>query len=547
MPDGKRMAALAIAVSDPKPLAYLSGALNGARDFNKWATALGYESRLLTDEKDPVTLDRLRAELEDMLKPASEPIYRFSIYFAGHGLIREAEEGLWLLSDWYDKMRAVAVEVLKRRLYWYDIKQISIFADACRSLPTDIYAADLAADPVLGRGPRQPTFPPVIDKFIAAQDGAKTYMITGEKPESDRCLFSGVLLQGLWGARTEAFSSIFSNKVTSQSLAAYLQGEVPKIAERYNCILMPSVLPTFPPGDDIYYDHNADPSPPSFPDWPPSQTSTKLGVVTASEPASAAALLEQLRNQTRPDRHEAGSGFALEGMPIKAIWTTPEISAERLGAQQWWRIGQVVGRELDYPTPVLIEFEDGCFAALAMLPSFFATILRETRGVTAVIYREVHSDPDVAAGTEDAIAEMETGALRADRATDLAVELRQLKHFDPVRGVLSAYLYDSICDIESVCRMASFYIQEGQPIPYDIALLAQVKTEWRDGRLYAHVPAIAARQPRTLAEQRFAWTHSATPKATGIVGGLWPWMRQGWAFFDEAEVSSNLVLPISLH
>lgn len=541
MSDGKRRAVLAVAVSDAKPLAYLGGALNGARDFSKWAFALGYETRLLTDEKDPVTFDRLRIEMEDILE--GEPIHRFIIYFAGHGLIREAEEGLWLLSDWYTKMRAVAVEVLKRRLYWYGIKQLTIFADACRSLPTDIYAADLAADPLLGRGPQQPTIPPAIDKFIAAQDGVKTYMITGQKPENDRCLFSGVLLQGLWGARTEAFSGNSPNKVTSQSLAAYLQGEVPKIAQRYDLNVIPSVLPTFPPGDDVYYDLNADPSPPSFPDWPPAHTSTQLGVLTASEPASDAVLLDQLRNQDRPDRHEIECGFASEGSPVKAIWTSTDISAKRLEAREWWRIGPTRGSASEYPIPILIEYEDDCFAALTILPSFFVTILREPRGVTAVIYREIHCDPGVAAATEDAIAEMEAGALRADRATDLAVALRQLKHFDPVRGVLSAYLYDSISDIESICRMASFYVQEGQPIPYDIALLAGLKCELDDGRLYAHVPAISARRPRTEAEEHFTWTHSTTPKGIGLVGGLWPWMRQGWAFLDEVEAVSNLVLP----
>jgi hypothetical protein len=93
------------------------------------------------------------------------------IYFAGHGLIREAEEGLWLMSDWYNELRAVAVELLKRRLYKYQIDQIAIFADACRSLPTSIDIADLVADGVLGRGPSLVDTMPPIDKFIAAQDG----------------------------------------------------------------------------------------------------------------------------------------------------------------------------------------------------------------------------------------------------------------------------------------------------------------------------------------------------------------------------------------
>jgi hypothetical protein len=80
--------------------------------------------------------------------------------------------------------------------------------------------------------------------------------------------------------------------------------------------------------------------------------------------------------------------------------------------------------------------------------------------------------------------------------------------------------------------MAHFYIGHYQPIPYDIALLAELKGEWRDGRLWAQVPAVAAREPRTEAERPFSWTHEATPEGQGVVGGLWPWMRQGWTFLD---------------
>jgi uncharacterized caspase-like protein len=112
-----RDVALAIGVRDAKPLKSLQGAINGAQGFHDWATKLGYASRLLTDEDEPVTMARLRTELEALLKPDAGPIHRLLLYFAGHGLIREAEEGLWLLSDWWTERKAVAIEVLKRRLF----------------------------------------------------------------------------------------------------------------------------------------------------------------------------------------------------------------------------------------------------------------------------------------------------------------------------------------------------------------------------------------------------------------------------------------------
>lgn len=575
MANSKRMVALAIGVSDAERLRYLRGALNGATEFAKWATAFGYDATLLTDETDPVTIPRLRQELDRILQPAAKPIHRLLLYFAGHGLIREAEEGLWLLSDWYDEYRAVAVEGLRRKLYLHGISQIAIFADACRSLPPSIEASDLIPDHVLGRGPAGRT-EPAIDKFIAAQDGAEAFAIPGATPEEDRCLFSGVLLEGLWGTKPAAFSKLFANKITSRSLAEYLKAEVPPLARRYSLKLTPSVSPTFPEGDDIYFGDGTPPEPPAFPIWPPAGQFTRMGpgeVVTSNrsrvgrvgpesfdvlgpqvdhsgdaEPAPkppGPSLQTQLRDQSRPTHFETGAGFAAAGRPVSAVWTPADVLAETHGEANWWRVRQQTSSSLDKLIPLLIEFDDGLFAATTAMPQFIATVLRDQRGVSALIYREVYTAPEIARTTERAIATMESGALHADALTDLAVELRQGKHADPVRGVISAYLYESIGDIDNIRRMAFYYIQNYQPIPYDIALLAHLPCErHNDGLLWATVPAVAARAPRTGEERKYDWTYEATPERQGVVGGFWPWMRQGWTFCDDAaDDRSALVTP----
>jgi hypothetical protein len=556
MPQERRMLALSIGVGDAQPLPYLPAAVNGAHAFHEWATALGYQASLLTDEDAPVTVARLRDELDAMLKPGNSPVHRLVLYFAGHGLIREAEEGLWLLSDWHKDLRGVAIEVLKRRLRLYGVKQLAIFGDACRLLPPDIDSADLTPDGVLGRGPSQSQTMLEVDKFIAAQDGTATYMVPGTNPENDRCLFSGVLLEGLWGTKPSAFSAVRKKKITSNSLGTYLKSEVPKVAKRYKQMLDPVVSFTFPEGDDIYFDLETQQlNPPLFPKWPAPElmlgmrAPASLGEEEAVEVARdgerrAQRLLKEVRSQSRPNHFETESGFATHGQPVVAVWTTKEVIAEIHGESDWWRIGRRGGSPIEAPTPVLIEFEDGLFAAVTSLPRFIGSVLRDERGVSALIYREIYTNPDVAKLTEDAIAQMENGALRADAKTDLAVELRQGKHADPVRGVISAYLYDSIADVESIRRMAYHYVEHHQPIPYDIALLAQIKGELRNGLLWAKVPAVPRREPRTKTEQRSDWTWNETPAVEGFVGGLWPWMRQGWTFLDNpADDGSTLILP----
>jgi hypothetical protein len=277
MPGGKRKVAICIGVGQAgtlpgRRLPYLSGAINGASGFAKWASALGYETKLVIDEDEPVTMDRLRREIQTLLEAAArragaEPIHRLVLYFAGHGLIRELEDGLWLLSDWDVKLEAVAVESLRRRLYKYNIEQVAIFADACRKLPADVLDADLDRIGVLLNGPASVTVP-AIDRFTSAQDGSESYMVPGETPDDDRCIFSGVLLEALWGTKPAAFSKLVHGKITGRSLAEFLKTEVPRVANRYQYQLHPTASPTFPEGDDIYFGDVVAPTPPTFPQWP---------------------------------------------------------------------------------------------------------------------------------------------------------------------------------------------------------------------------------------------------------------------------------------
>jgi hypothetical protein len=52
------------------------------------------------------------------------------------------------------------------------------------------------------------------------------------------------------------------------------------------------------------------------------------------------------------------------------------------------------------------------------------------------------------------------------------------------------------------------------------------------------------RAPRTKAEEQHSWTYVATPALDGVVGGLWPWMRQGWTFLDDPlDDGSKLISP----
>jgi hypothetical protein len=574
------MVALALGVAKAKSLPRLPGALNGARAFGNWANTLGYETHVVTDDLAPVTIDTLRAVLQDILE---EPIARLILYFAGHGLIREAEQGLWLLTDWLDTLRAVHVELLKRNLYRYPVDQISIISDACRSSAVDITLADLTFDGVLNRGPKDFDTIPPIDKFVATLDGAETYMIPGKRPAQHRCLFSGVLMEGLWGIDQTAFDPE-RHKVTSRSLAAFLEEQVPARAKLYGRAVNPQTSPLFRAPTDIYLD-SPPPMAPQFAPWP--DPDSLLDDAAAEEAGEAAAdaseggaqqLLEfdeevqpvefyigssvthrvlwrtpdQLEGQTpssamhdqlvqsRPPRGQVG--FFTAGTPVRTAWTPKDVNVDTYPDGNWRQLRDKQPRDqhspLSHPAPLLFELDDHLYAAATALPNFAASLLSDARGVSALVYHEIHA-PDLAYRTEDLLAEMEDGALRADQKLDLAADLREFKHVDPVLGVISSYLYDSIGDIDSIRRMASFYVLNQQPIPYDVAMLATLRGRWKDGLLFVDIPAVPEREPRTDAEKKARWTHCKTDETSGVVGGLWPWLRQGWDYVE------NVASPVS--
>jgi len=600
MADEQRMVCIAIAVADAVRNKFLSGALNGAKLIHEWARALDYESTLITDAESPVTITKLREQLEEALWPSTvDPAGRRApppttdrliVYFAGHGLLRGAEEALWLLSDW-ERGRAVGMEALRKALHRYPITHLAIISDACLSLPADMNQAELEPDPVLYRGPT-PRSPPWYDRFVATQEGTTTFMVPGNDPEDDRCVFSGVLLEGLWGLNEAAFSKRQPDAVTGNSLSVFLKTEVQRVSAIYSDPRVPSVGATFPEGEDIYFERNPRLQRPAFPQWPDKTVLLGMGVgrprsdvtdelafpvgpsgaseiklagddkpILIQEWIASGDLLAMPRRhkkrlRTFPDlSHQLdtplpkgfpfGPGLAAFGAAVRAIWHAPKIAFTQYGQSPWWTVQLSVTPDhwMPQPAPVLIEFADGRFVATVVSHDMITRVARDGHGASAILMPELAGSGQTRLARQAMLA-MEQGALHAEKAVNLAVLLRQYKHADPVLGVISAYLYDTMGDVESIRRMAYYYLSRGQSIPYDIALLGLLHGWERNGQLWASVPPVPERKPRNALEAKRDWTHVATPGIDGYVGGNWPWMRQGWVFLeDPTDEESTLIAP----
>jgi hypothetical protein len=574
MVNGKRMVAVVIGVADPScdrtpsDLAYLKAAINSAHSFFEWATAVGYEARLLTDEDQPVTMAKLRATLEESLPPHTPPAHRLVLYFAGHGLLQGVEQALWLLSAWRSEGRAVGVRALQRMLYRYGLAQISIFADACRSLPASMDCVEVTADGVLGIGP-EPRVEADVDMFVAAQDAAQTYAIPGDAPEQDRCIFSGVLLEGLWGLNPAAFSTKTKvHTITGPSLKTYLKFEVPRIATRYNVELNPSASTSFDENDNIYLESGAEMQPPKFQPWPPLKSLLEMGWPKGLMTVRVAQQTEQ-----RPPLPDCSGGFAPPTSiavysPLNfAVWmhngnyTKPRaIGSEFWSAAQRYQVtqrditvwmGVAVGFPTKTPRPAVIVFEGGIFAPVIAIPDLTVALRYEPgHGVSEITYSYLYGG-GTPLEAEAAIAQIDSGRLQQDAleklTKSLANYIRRASDIDPIVGVINAYIYDSIGDVDTIRRIAFYFANRRRAIPYDIALLAHLKPIREDNLgLWVQVPALPKRTLKEKDPMHPPWTRTPTASAEGLLAGNYPWMRQGWAFLDEfvGECAPALVQPI---
>ena len=195
---------------------------------------------------------------------------------------------------------------------------------------------------------------------------------------------------------------------------------------------------------------------------------------------------------------------------------------------------------------LLVELETGDFASCPTMGDMVTRLMIGADGAVAMVMtsRPRPYGPSLReiAMTEGAVSQLYSGRLARDATFDRAVDLRMMKHANPVLGVISAYLYDSVGDRESIRRMAWFYVQHDQAIPYDIAFLAELPVLGIDqDQLRVEIPATKRRKARTASEKAHEWVTRATSKAEGWVAGRWPWLRQGWPYVADPSEAERMM------
>lgn len=530
---------LTIGVSEAPPLSHLPGAITVAHEMGDWARKSGFATEVITDEnKISVTIARIRETLLEMLSTNDE-VELFILHFAGHGFRSGAEQNVWLPSDWHKEMRAISVEGLKRQLYRHGIKSLSIFGDACRSLPTDIDTADIFGDPVLPRGPYD-AIAPIIDRINAVGDGQQAYMLKGDGVAPPRCVFSTVLVEGLCGLKDEAFDKYNPDCVIPESLALFSRDRLKEIGETYDLKCFPDYATGLPREHAIYFRRGENPADLPIPQWPAPPSSLVHAPDNTGESLQASppdiefrAFKRHFQDSLSLHSYLAPWSFnlAIRGAVPKKIWSASPVEKKRIDIDG---AAYLVRGTADCAIQILVEFEDGVFASAVVYENLITLISRDENGeINWTCTSEFHGFRRGLRTSINVISDLQAGNLSADKVDDIAAKLREEKHINPTLGAITSYLYDYTGDIDSIRRMAFFYCLYAQPMPFDVAFMGLLLTKEGRNAIVADVPPTPARLQSQANDRLPNWVTRATDGAVGQVAGLWPWLRQGWQFMED--------------
>ncbi len=256
-------AAVLIGIGNIAGMTPLPGAVSGALDMAKWATNQGWDSvRVFSDAGgQPVSYQTVFQHIDSLLRPRS--LQQLLLYFAGHGQCWAVDADFWILTGTRvpgDVVNVANTITLARQS---GVPNITIIADACRSIGTANDAAISQIAVPLFPGEINPASRSRVDQFYATQptqaaleirrrvdqEGAIAGDATKEMEIAARQshgVFTQCLLAALNGLEDAAKSRMNDDRIViqPQRLADFLKQKVPResgilggFAQRPDCRL----------------------------------------------------------------------------------------------------------------------------------------------------------------------------------------------------------------------------------------------------------------------------------------------------------------------
>jgi hypothetical protein len=589
---------VSIGVSKPNDLARLPGAISAAEGMAQWARDNGYLTLLLHDEMVPeITIDILRVRITELITGVTKrtDLKRLVIYFAGHGASLGVGDIYWVLTNWNKRTtEAIRVISLQRMLEFFGPEQVSVIGDTCQEFTARFM--DLDGSAVLDRPePAEDRRRFELDRFFASDAGLQAFMIKASgEGDKDFCLFTEVLLDALEGdARDVYYEDVDERRlVTSQSLTKYLERVVAIEAGRHGVRMTPSLSPGFW-SDRTYLtitgrqsqlgglDHILSSN--DKPTLPGGELGGLLGEVGAiqgglggvlgggsrvlksasphslrrvrpelqprdnmSEPHMASdslerelrrvEIFEELRSVGVLAKLHEGCGLSVSGVKVKKIQLANGELVRVHRQPEWYEVRLDPGVDDRYVwSDTLITLKDGRILSACVVKNFFTSAHFSDPATLSLWHSSIEERTSVLS-TLEVLADLHAGQLNEKNIIGIGAAMRHGKHRVMTKGCIAAQFYDAIRDIDSLRSIAAFYAKRRQPVPLDIILYGGGTISEVDEKLYACIPAVKRRQPRTEEESRHPFTYEDTPVfSQHPIAGRVPWMRQAWSALETVS------------
>lgn len=547
-----------IAVQKPDDMTPLPGVWTALKKVSRFVNAATRHDApiLITDEDGPVTIQRVKNALKKRVL-LERP--RITVYFCGHGAYIDGTE-VWYLSHGRKNGRnngeeQINVMAFRDVLATYGPAQISFFSDACQTVDTMSGAARQVLDPH-----KSAFFQPQYDIFRATIRGEAAYASKADGP-----LFSKVMSEVLnTSPPEEAMVAIDGagphvRGVSSQSLAKYMHYNMPDYAAVEGVQQQPELLPALFLDNDYIIVSRERPYESGAgggkgggkgrgkggggdADWRPDENSVVDTINSISSewrgPFWDRAISDAASNRRKPvleaylfggaktnlvrNRLHLANGIAKQGIAVaddRLSYDLRDADGVRAG----------VLNVDDIYVPVSLAISDILNLVSNISFPFEGNEKKPSDGVHLLGWymmynprRQGRLDP------WKVLQGLMTGAVNASAIPTLAKDLRFEKHSDPIFGIVAAYLYDRVGDVNSIRRLCAYYDIHGQAVPFDIALLARAPFEVADGGGYKitlpDIPEDVSAKDTGL--PAFVW--NAMQGRTVTVSGVVPVLTAGW-------------------
>jgi Caspase domain len=582
---------IAIGVHKAKGMQPLEGVLKGIDDLTFWAQNCGYDVIKIDDRAEKVSIERIRNCLTPIEVGEPSPAIlldrpRIIVYFCGHGLHAPADQ-YWILSAGSNQSRErISAVGFRDTLATYGPKQIAFISDACRSALVVKGQGDCVVDAYEA----EVSFPQK-DKFWSSRDGAASHAIPARNGMPAYCVFSEILYRALSQDDGDNLDTLYlraDNRkvVTSQSLAKYLQTHVPDLALENNRIQIPECEAGFLPETNDYVEFVEDMY--NSISAPHIEISSSLPEISQRDFTNYKRALSQERqpNRINHSRSEwrapfveevqdyiqsSGGSFYNQFGPCLVVSNQSPV----LVGQDTYASSDIWQRSLPYRERLMGHWfweangffdSDNSNVVIASVESLYSPVILFRGLWCAMIFKDVLEQDDdsqsmggvdlLAWGEEygfrgsnsdrlsmgelhatEALKGFSEGILKSDDVRLFTRNMRMGKHTDPMLGIVSAYLYNGIGDIDNIRRMCYYYGYYNQDVPFDIAMLAGVPFAWNGekGCFVITVPEVGEIPETHRAEDAPEFTWRSTPSVNLNVAGVTPILRVGWQHIRNSK------------